>query len=91
MNVGFLSHDELHADLMRWLETLDKSPSADQMTELLLGLYKKITLYKKALMPMNCVGLLNEADKRVSDFSKGMKLRLNFATKCTTPPNCATV
>lgn len=44
-----LFHDELHADLMRQLETLDKPLSADQMTELLLGLYKKIEasfLYK---------------------------------------------
>jgi len=44
-----LSHDELQADLMRQLETLDKPLSADQMTELLLGLYKKIEasfLYK---------------------------------------------
>jgi AcrR family transcriptional regulator len=44
-----LSHDELHADLMRQLETLDKPLSADQMTELLVGLYKKIEasfLYK---------------------------------------------
>jgi len=36
-----LSHDELHADLMRRLETLDKPLSVDQMTELLFGLYKK--------------------------------------------------
>ncbi len=36
-----LSHDELHADFMSQLETLDKPLSVDQITEILLGLYKK--------------------------------------------------
>lgn len=44
-----LYHDELHADLMRQLEAHDKPLSADQITELFLGLYKRIEssfLYK---------------------------------------------
>lgn len=44
-----LSHDELHADLMHRLETLDNPLSVDQITELFLGLYKGIEtsfLYK---------------------------------------------
>jgi AcrR family transcriptional regulator len=42
-------HDELHADLRRRLEALDEPATADQVTELVLGLYKKIEasfLYK---------------------------------------------
>ena len=42
-------HDELHADLRRWLEALDEPAAADQVTELVLGLYKKVEasfLYK---------------------------------------------
>ncbi|TCW60022.1 TetR/AcrR family transcriptional regulator [Treponema sp. J25] len=42
-------HDELHADLRRRLEALDEPVAADQVTELVLGLYKKIEasfLYK---------------------------------------------
>jgi AcrR family transcriptional regulator len=42
-------HDELQADLMRELEALEGSVSADRLTELLLGLYKRIErsfLYK---------------------------------------------
>lgn len=55
------------------------------------SLYEKLTarenlrffasLYKKSLDAgelLKSVGLLNDADKRVSDFSKGMKSRLNF-------------
>ncbi len=55
------------------------------------SLYEKLTarenlsffssLYKKRLQAeelMEKVGLLHDADKRVSDFSKGMKSRLNF-------------
>ncbi len=40
------------------------------------------SLYKKRVRPIDellgAVGLENDADKRVSDFSKGMKSRLNF-------------
>jgi len=42
-------HDELHADLRRRLEALDEPAAADQVTELVLGLYKKVEasfLYK---------------------------------------------
>jgi fluoroquinolone transport system ATP-binding protein len=39
------------------------------------SLYKKHRDIDKLL---NCVGLMNDADKKVSDFSKGMKSRLNF-------------
>ncbi len=55
------------------------------------SLYEKLTarenllffasLYKKyqAIDPLlECVGLMSDADKKVSDFSKGMKARLNF-------------
>jgi fluoroquinolone transport system ATP-binding protein len=55
------------------------------------SLYEKLTarenlrffasLYKRCLDAdelLKSVGLLNDADKRVSDFSKGMKSRLNF-------------
>lgn len=55
------------------------------------SLYEKLTarenlrffasLYKRSLDAdelLKSVGLLNDADKRVSDFSKGMKSRLNF-------------
>lgn len=55
------------------------------------SLYEKLTakenlcffasLYKKSLDAdelLNSVGLLQDTDKRVSDFSKGMKSRLNF-------------
>jgi len=55
------------------------------------SLYEKLTarenlrffasLYKRSLNAdelLKSVGLLNDADKRVSDFSKGMKSRLNF-------------
>jgi hypothetical protein len=35
-------HDELHADLRRRLEALDEPVAADQVTELGLGLNKKI-------------------------------------------------
>jgi len=41
--------DELHADLRRQLEALDEPVAADQATELVLGLYKKVEasfLYK---------------------------------------------
>lgn len=55
-------------------------------------LYEKLTarenlhffasLYEKTPRPMeellSCVGLLQDADKRVSEYSKGMKSRLNF-------------
>lgn len=42
-------HDELHADLRRRLEALDEPAAADRVTELVLGLYKKVEasfLYK---------------------------------------------
>ena len=42
-------HDELHADLRRRLEALDEPAAADQVTELVLGLFKKVEasfLYK---------------------------------------------
>lgn len=40
------------------------------------GMYKKNTINPKDLL--NLVGLGEDANKKISDFSKGMKMRLNF-------------
>ncbi len=66
------------------------------------SLYEKLTargnlrffasLYKKhqPIDPLlESVGLLQDADKKVADYSKGMKSRLNFIkARCCTTRNC---
>lgn len=56
--------------------TLYEKLTAKENLKFFASLYKCRTRDVEALL--NSVGLLNDADKKVSDFSKGMKSRLNF-------------
>jgi len=49
--------------------------TARENLEFFASLYKK---HRDVFTLLNCVGLQNDADKKVSDYSKGMKSRLNF-------------
>lgn len=65
--------------------TMYEKLTAKENLTFFASLYKKQTLSINELL--SAVGLQNDADKRVSEYSKGMKSRLNFVKALLHDPN----